>query len=198
MHKDELIALCHRRGFPFAVDLTNSDTFFARNHLRELLGSQQILAASMPHRLRTNSTSEPDAPESGCDYQAEKFHKAGTSPDLQKRHTTSGDTGSRECDPSTALTRDVLRVMAACGTASQRLQKEAELLLERARLPGPSLLLNTEIFSQGNKHVAVRALAKALVVSKFCPSYLFSPCPQLRLPLQAMVISQQDLHLPRH
>ena len=151
MHKDELIALCCRQGFPYAVDLTNSDTFFARNHLRKLLGSQQILPASMPHRLRINSTSEPDAPESGCNYQAEGIHKSGTSPDLQKWHTTSHDTGSRACNPSTALTRDVLRVMAACSTASQRLQKEAELLFERARLPGPSLLLDTEIFQPGQQ-----------------------------------------------
>ncbi|CAL5225247.1 g8038 [Coccomyxa viridis] len=63
---------CTELGIPFlmtahhAVDPTNKDTFFARNHLRKLMGSQQAPAACVPQEVADRSTSQAPAIELAC------------------------------------------------------------------------------------------------------------------------------------
>lgn len=164
MHKDELVALCHHHGLPFAEDPTNRDTTFARNHLRELLSSSQDTAAHMSHEREKQPTSQRNISEQQRAQETARISTMESAARPAVEHTDVQDTRSSRNLSSSAHSRDVLRVMSVCGAASMKLQKEADLLLERARLPGSCTLLDTAVLSQGNKHVAVRALAKALLV----------------------------------
>jgi hypothetical protein len=160
MHKHELLALCHQNDLPFAEDPTNRDIFFSRNHLRKLLSSRHSPAADVLQGLKRQHFSHMHAPghQAPIGNTGMTIHKEAPQVEAQK------SVSNRVPRPS-ALSRDILKLMSACGTASSRLQAEADVLFERARLPGAAMLLDLEILCQGSKAVAVRILAKALEVN---------------------------------
>ena len=187
MHKDELVALCQSEGLPFALDPTNQDTFFSRNRLRKLMGNQQAIAACMPQRLSDCSPSQ-EITELVCQSPAAQ----ASTFDLPQRvgHGALSNTDPGQQTVSRALTADVLRVMAACSAASVRLKKAAELVLEHARVPSPSTLLDVGTLRRSSKHVAVRALSKALVVrvllSHAAPCQKHCCCASVRAAVQSV------------
>ena len=158
------MALCHSKGLPFAVDPTNKDTFFARNHLRKLMGSQQAPAACVPQEVADRSTSQAPAIELACEDAPAPRNKADISTDQRECSAAAKHHEAGQQTPCRGLTADILRVMAACSASSQKLQRDADLLLKQARLPGPSMLLEIERLRESSKYVAVRALSKAIVV----------------------------------
>ena len=164
MHKHELVALCHSRGLSFAVDPTNKDTFFARNHLRKLMGSQQAIAACTLQEVAGHSPSQALATELACEDAAAPGNKSDISTGQRETSAAARELETEQQTPSSGLTADALRVMAACTAASQKLQRDADLLLKQARLPGPTMLLEIERLRESSKHVAVRALSEAIVV----------------------------------
>ena len=173
MSKDELVAFCHSQGHTFAVDPTNSDTFFARNHLRSLMGNQQPIAACTPREVASHSPSQAAPTELACEETAVSCKQSDLSTDHRETSCKGMKLETGQQSPGRGLTADTLRVMAACIAASQKLQRDADLLLQQARLPGPSMLLKIEGLRESSKHVAIRALSKAIVVRG--PSTLMFP-----------------------
>lgn len=160
MHKHELLDLCHQNDLPFAEDPTNRDIFFSRNHMRELLSSRHNPAADVSQRLKEPHSSHMHAPghQAPISHTGITFHKEAQQVEAQR-------SVSERVPRQSTLSSDILKLMAACGAASRRLQAEADVLFERARLPGAAMLLDPEVLCQGSKVVAVRALAKALEVN---------------------------------
>ena len=160
MHKHELLALCHQDDLPFAEDPTNRDISFSRNHLRKLLSSRHSPAADVLQGLKWPHFSHMHAPghRAPIGNTGMTIHKEAPQVEAQK-------SVSDRVPGQSALSRDILRLMSACGAASRRLQAEADVLFERARLPGAAMLLDPEVLCQGSKAVAVRVLAKALEVT---------------------------------
>ena len=164
MRKDELVALCETQGLAFAVDPTNNDTFFARNHLRKLMGRQDAAAACTPQDRGGCSPSQAGGTEDAGEQLAEVEGMPDVSIGQGLRHDAVQETSTAAQTPSRTLTADVLRVMAACTAACLKLQKDADIALEQARLPGPPTLLDMDRLREQSKHVAVRALQRALAV----------------------------------
>ena len=146
------------------MDPTNNDTFFARNHLRKLMGVQDAAAECAPWALAGCSPSQAGVTENAGVHLAARAGMADVSVGQGLRYDASRKIGTGGQSPSRALTADVLRVMAACSAASQKLQEDADLALEQACLPGPPTLLDVARLLDNSKHVAIRALARALMV----------------------------------
>lgn len=160
MHKHQLLALCHQNDLPFAEDPTNRDIFFSRNHLRELLSGRHSPAADVLQGLKRPHFSHMHAPghQAPIGNTGMTIHKEAQQVEAQR-------SVSDRVPHQSTLSRDILKLMSACGAASRRLQAEADVLFECARLPGSAMLLDLEVLCQGSKSVTVRALAKALEVS---------------------------------
>lgn len=155
------------------MDPTNSDTFFARNHLRKLMSLQHATAAGMLPQLDGGRPSKAGATVLACENLAACARKAEDSGQSASSGAPSAvETG--EDTSSRAPTSDILRVMAACSAASQKLQTDADLALQQACLPGPPTLLDIERLRETSKHVAVRALSGALAVCSLLSTTIYS------------------------
>lgn len=196
LHKADLVEVCRSAGLSWAEDPTNTNTAYARNKMREVLGRQHSEPSLAP--LQTSGKAEAVSKEVSGGKEADFTTGRTGQPDQEITCANSGEMSSSDerQDPTAeslsgsnhaaeemkvkqrsgvSVTADVLKLVDACSEASAivtgRVSAVRKAAVFDAAEDWSECFVNTAMLLSSSKHIAVRALAGILQVIPRTPIY---------------------------